>query len=57
MIENDSSPRTNAMLMFLGYHVVRMHDVIDKMATNTLYSLRINHPVIDGVGVLIDRNG
>ena len=42
---------------FSGYHVEHMDAVIDTMGNNTLYHLRNNHPIIDGVELLQNLGG
>lgn len=45
------------VLVFPGYIIKHQEKVLDEMATNTLYELRINHPVIDVVGLIKDQIG
>ena len=48
---------TNVILIFPGYHVSCKYEVLETMTTNTLYHLRSDHPIIDGVGLLSDYAG
>ena len=41
-----------ANLTFHGYFVNHVEEVVDELVTNNLYRVRINHPVIDAVGIL-----
>ena len=44
-------------LIFPGYHVSCKYEVLETMTTNTLYHLRSDHPIIDGVRLLSDYTG
>ena len=49
---NDCS---TAVLIFHGYVVNYVEEVIDDMAVNVLYRLQSSHPIIDGVGLLMNE--
>ena len=46
-----------ANLTFHGYFVNHVEEVVDELVTNSLYRVRINHPVIDAVGILSNEVG
>ena len=45
------------LLLFPSYIVKHQEEILDEIAMNTLYELRINHSVIDVVGLIKDQIG
>ena len=43
---------TLATILFNGYQVIRANEVVKTISRNTLYHLRSDHPIVDGVGIL-----
>lgn len=44
-------------LTFHGYFVNHVEEVVNELVTNNLYCVRINHPIIDAVGILSNEVG
>ena len=49
--------RSVANLVFHGYFIKLVEEVLENFTPNTLYRLRINHATIDAVGVLMNEVG
>ena len=49
--------KETATILFNGYHIIHENDVVKSISRNTLYHLRSEHPIIDGMGLLKNEIG